>query len=94
MQFDVQGDTVNVSHRMVDQSGREEMHRHVIQADGVEHEMPNGYVMLAKWESPRVLRTVATKDGEVVGRGQYEISADDEMLTISGEDQRIVCYRT
>jgi hypothetical protein len=94
MQFDVRGDTVDISHRMVDESGREEMQRHTIQADGIEHQTPNGYLMLAKWDGPRLLQTVATKDGVVVGRGQYEISDDDELLTISSEDQRIVCYRT
>jgi len=85
LQFEVVGDTVTITHVGVDASGNEEHGKNTIQADGREHVSKNGhgYVFTARWLGTHVLETVATKDGQVVGRGMYEVSADGKTLTIS-----------
>jgi hypothetical protein len=93
MEFAVDGDIVTVSHVMIDETGRQERQRQTIRADGIEHMMPNGYVLLATLAHGRVLETRATHNGEVVGSGRYEVSADARTLVITGDGQRIVCAR-
>ena len=95
LQFEVVGDTVTIIDVVVDASGREERGKNTILVDGNEHasEERNGYVLMAKWRGPHVLETVATKDGQVVGWGKYEVSDDGKLLTISGDEQMIVLDR-
>ena len=50
----------------------------------------NGYGLTATWRGANLLETLATKEGEVVGRGAYEVSADGATLTIVGPEQLIV----
>jgi hypothetical protein len=61
-----------------------------LQADGEEHEIPEapGMLVVTRWHGPRVLESVATKDGEPAGRGVYEVSADGTTLTatVAGTD--------
>jgi glyoxalase superfamily protein len=93
--FNVVGDTVMITDVVVDASGHEEHGKNTVQADGMEHpsEHGNGYILLARWLGSHVLEAVAKKDGQVVGRGTYEVSADGTILTISADDQVIVCDR-
>ena len=95
LQFEVVGDTVTIIDVVVDASGREERGKNTILVDGNEHasEERNGYALMAKWRGPHVLETVATKDGQVVGWGKYEVSDDGKLLTISGDEQMIVLDR-
>ena len=52
--------------------------------DGREHATDRtGDVLLANWRGSHVLEPLATKDGEVVGRGTDEVSADGMTLTVS-----------
>jgi len=53
----------------------------------------NGYVLTAAWRTPHMLETIATKGGERVGSGQYEVSLDGLTLTITGPEQVIVLVR-
>ena len=64
-----------------------------IVADGVAHPAPNGFALTAAWRGGHALETVATKNGEVVGRGEYTVSADGRHLTIAASDQVIVLDR-
>jgi hypothetical protein len=41
------------------------------------------------WRGVHILETMATKDGQVVARGGYEVSADGKTSTISDDQQRI-----
>ena len=47
---------------------------------------------VGQWNA-NVLETVAKKDGQVVGRGMYEVSRDANTLTVSGDDMLIVFDR-
>jgi hypothetical protein len=49
--------------------------------------------MTATWRGSYVLETVARKDGEIVGRGLYEVSVDGRTLTVTSDQQRIVLDR-
>ena len=49
--------------------------------------------MTAKRNGPRIIETEARKDGQVAGRGKYEVSEGGQTLTISGEEQVIVLDR-
>jgi len=95
LQFEVVGDTVTIADIVVDDSGHVVQGRHTVRADGVERpsEYQNGYVMMARWSGSHVLETAAWKDGQVAGRGSYEVSADGKMLTVSTESQLIVLDR-
>jgi hypothetical protein len=86
IRFTIDGDMVTVAHTAVDANGREERMTNVVRADGVEHELVQGYTLTATWRTSRVLETVATKEGAVVGRGMYEVSPDGSTMTISSLD--------
>jgi len=61
-----------------------------LQADGKESPIPQapGVVSVVRWVGSNVLETVGKKDGQIVGRGTYEVSADGKTLTatVSGRD--------
>jgi hypothetical protein len=89
----VDGNTVNIADEFVDESGRVVRGHNAIVADGVARPTPNGFVMTAAWRGASVLEFVATKNGEVVGRGEYTVSADGRHLTMAASDQVIVLDR-
>lgn len=90
----VSGDRVEITDECVDESGAVVRGQNSIVADGVAHATPNGFELTATWQGLRALETVARKNGEVVGRGKYTVSADGTRLTISGnDDQLIVLHR-
>jgi hypothetical protein len=93
--FDASRATVSISDVVIDASGREERRLTTIRADGHEHasETGNGYTLMATWRGENVLETVARRDGEVVGSGTYEVSADGETLSVSGDQLLIVFDR-
>lgn len=95
LEFAVAGPSVTVTDICVDASGWEERGRSTIQTDGQEHPFAdgNGYFITANWISSNVLETMARKDGQIVGRGRYVVSADGKTLTISADEQLIVCDR-
>jgi len=95
LQVEVVGDMVTISDVVVDDAGRESRGKNAIRADGNEHpsERSNGYAMTATWRGSYVLETVAKKDGQIVGRGTYEVSVDGRTLTVSSDQQRIVFDR-
>jgi hypothetical protein len=94
LQFAVTGDAVTIVDVVVDDAGREERGKNIILADGNEHPQGNGYVLTARWRDPQAFETTATKDGQIVGWGTYEVSADGKTLTISGDQQVIVLDRS
>jgi hypothetical protein len=91
--FAVNGNTVNIDDEFVDESGTVIRNHNTIVADGAAHATPNGFVVTATWRGRHELDTVATRNGEVVGRGQYAVSADGRHLTISAGEQVIVLDR-
>lgn len=96
IEFAVASDAVTITDVVVDESGHEITVKNMILVDGTEHasENSNGYVLVAKWNGPRVIETVAKKDGQVAGWGKYEVSEDGKTLTITGDDQMIVLDRS
>ena len=40
-----------------------------------------GVVAITKWVDPRILETLANKNGKVVGQSTYEVSTDGKTLT-------------
>ena len=95
LEFTVEGDVVTIVDFVIDDSGHEESGKNIILVDGDEHpsENGNGYILIARWRSSRVLETVAKKDGQIVGWGKYEVSDDGKTLTISGDEQKILLDR-
>jgi hypothetical protein len=95
LEFAVQGNSVTIVDVLVDDSGREVHGKNTIIVDGNEHPSghDDGYVLIARWRGLRILETLATRDGRAAGWGRYEVSADDNTLTISGEEQVIVLDR-
>ena len=95
MHIDVDGDRVTITDVVVDSQGRSEQRENTFQADGIEHPSPagNGYSLTVTQRGARVLETLGKKDGEVIGRGTYEVDPEGGILTITGEDQLIVLER-
>lgn len=95
IEFKVDGNIVTIIDAVIDESGHEIAGKNTILVDGKEHSSENGsgYILVAKWNGPRVIETAATKDGLKVGWGSYEVSEDGKTLTISGEEQMIVLDR-
>jgi hypothetical protein len=89
----VDDDVLVVMHSFVDDSGREHRDEQVVHADGLSHELNNGYAMTATWVGSHVLETVATRHGVEVGSGRYEVTSDGRTLTISNAEQSIVLDR-
>ena len=90
LRFDVDGDSVTLTHGGINASGHEESGVTTLLADGKEHALPEAPAMLVttRWLDSRVLETVVRKDGEIAARGVYEVSADGKTLTatVSGTD--------
>jgi len=83
LQFAVVGDTVTLTHGGVNASGQQESGTMTFEADAKEHpvSVAPGVVAVARWVGSHVLESVAKKDGQTVGRGTYEVSADGKTLT-------------
>ena len=95
LEFTVVGDAVTIAQVFVDASGHEVGGRMTIRADGEEHpsEYGNGHALIARWIGPHILEAVDVKDGQILGRGTYEVSGDGKTLTVSTNEQRIVLDR-
>jgi hypothetical protein len=91
--FAVRGNSVEVNNEVLDEAGKVVRGRHTFQADGVEYPFTNGHALTATWRGVRMLETVATQHGKVVGRGIYTVSDDGRTLTITDENQEIVLDR-
>ena len=95
LEIEVDGDTVTIADFVVDGSGHQNHGRNTIVVDGNEHGSTHadGYVLMARWRGEHILETVAKKDGQAAGWGTYEVSADGNTLTVSGDQQTIVLDR-
>lgn len=91
--FAVDGNTVSIADEFEDEAGKTVRARNTIEADGVARATGSGYMVTATWRSRSDLETVATRNGEEVGRGRYTVSADGRHLTIVSSDQVIVLDR-
>ena len=47
-------------------------------------------VLMVRWRGSHVLETVAKKDGQVVGRGTYEVSDDGQRIQLQQPEGAIV----
>jgi len=105
LDIEASDDRVTIVHSGVNMSGRHEEGTSTLQTDGVERPaspQTPGVAVVNSWPTPRLLESVARKDGVVVGRGTYEMSEDGRSLVavVSGTDaagsafeQRIVFDR-
>lgn len=89
----VDGNTVDFDDEFVDDTGTIVRGHNTIVADGMSHTTLNGFTLTATWHGRHELETVATKNGEVVGRGTYTVSEDGRQLLITASDQSIVLNR-
>jgi len=92
--FTITGDRIDIVDEFVDESGKAVRGRNHVDVDGVERDGGNGYSLSAAWIA-NGLQTVAKKDGQVIGRTTYAVSADGRSLTISDDsgDKLIVLER-
>ena len=92
MRFEVDGNTVVLTHFGVNMSGKQESATMTLHADGVDYPIAQtpGVVSVCRWVGTRSLETVGKKDGTVVGYGTYAVSDDDAMMTatVRGTDAK------
>jgi hypothetical protein len=97
LELSVRGNVVTIAQSLVGESGQEERDRTALHVDGLEHVSDDrpGFSVVASWRGSHVLHVIARKDGEVVGVGTYEVSADGRELTITDatSDMHIVLER-
>src|SRR5262245_24582034 len=93
LQITAHDNRTTIRHLGIDEAGDEEEAANAILVDGQEHAERDGHALTATWLDRRVLELVDKKDGQIEGRGIYEVSADGKTLTISADDQVIVCQR-
>jgi glyoxalase superfamily protein len=91
LRFDVHDDTVTIADVVVAASGEELRNENTLRPDGRTYAQPHGYAVMARWNGPRVLEAVGTKDGKIEGRVTYEVSEDGTVLTLS-TDQRVLRF--
>ena len=89
--FEVAGDLVTLTHGGINQSGKHESGTTALRADGQPREVSPqapGVLVVTTWIGSHTLESVAKKDGQVVGAGTYEVSADGSTLTatVTGTD--------
>ena len=82
--FTVRGRTVEIVDEFVDEAGKAVRGRNSIEADGVERPGRHGYSLIATLGSDG-LKTVAKKNGQVIGRSNYAVSPDGRVLTIADD---------
>jgi hypothetical protein len=91
MTFEVTGETVSFTYEGTNAAGKHESSGMVLHPDGLEHpvspEAP-GVMILSEWVGTHRIDTQARKDGNLLGRGSYEVSGDATVLTatVSGVD--------
>ena len=95
LQLSVRGNVVTIGQSLVGESGQEERHRTALHVDGREHESDDrpGLRVTAVWRGSNVFHVIAKKDGEIVGAGTYEVSAEGRELTVTTGDMHIVLER-
>lgn len=95
LQMAISGDRITLSQLVVDDAGREAGGTMTIHADGEEHPAggAQGHMLVARWISGQLLEAIDRKDGQIVGRGTYEVSQDGSRLTVSTGEQVIVFDR-
>lgn len=104
LRFTISDDVVTLSYSGVNMSGVEEKGTTTFHPDGKEHPLEGlpGAVEVSRWVGARILETVASKDGKVLGQSTFEVSSDGNTLTanLKGTDasgarfeQVIVCDR-
>jgi hypothetical protein len=97
LQLSLRGNVVTIAQSLVGESGEEERNRTALHVDGREHVSDDrpGFSVVASWRGSHVLHVIASKDGEVVAMGTYEVSADGRELSITdaARDMHIVLER-
>ncbi len=83
MHVAVRGNSVEIRDEFVDESGRSVRGHNRLEADGLERATANGYAITASWLGERALAAVARKDGQVIGRVTYAVSADGRTLAVA-----------
>jgi hypothetical protein len=89
MRFEVTPDAVTLTYFGMNRAGHQESSTVVLYPDGKEYptrQAPG--VMTIATRTERRLETITKKDGAVLGRGAYEVSADGKTLTatVTGVD--------
>lgn len=91
LRFEFVGDVIRLTSAGVTKSGKAVSQTTELKPDGQEHAdtgAPAGYVIVTRRVNPRKLEMVSKKDGQVLGGGTFEVSADGKTLTskTSGTD--------
>ena len=84
LRFDISDEEVLLTQSGVNANGETESGTQKFVPDGkerpVSEDLP-GIMVLTEWTSPLMLTTIGKKDGNVIGKGTYEVSANGLELT-------------
>lgn len=93
MDIAVDGDSITITDVVVDEAGQEVRTTNTIHADGVAQAAPHGYALTSRWRGTRAIEWEATKNGQLEGRGSYEVSPDGKSLTLMAGEHVFVFDR-
>lgn len=83
MVFELDGDVLILKYSGINMGGKEEGSTRRLRPDSKEYpiESAPGYLEVTRYINTNLLESTAKKDGQVVGRGTYDVSADGKVLT-------------
>ena len=83
MTFKIDGHAVALSYDGINMSGKHESSTQTLNADGAEHPIAQapGVAVQCRLIGDRALETLGKRNGEIIGRGLYEVSADGATMT-------------
>jgi len=84
LRFEISDEEVLLTHSGVNAKGETESGTQKLIPDGEERPVSQaapGIMLLTEWTSPLMLTTIGKKDGNVIGKGTYEVSANGLELT-------------
>jgi hypothetical protein len=82
MRFELDGTQVTLIYGGVNASGRQEQGAQTLSADGHDHPVAQAPgVVVNTTLAPHALHSIARKDGQIVGRGIYEVAEDGRTMT-------------
>lgn len=90
LEFTVRPGSVEVTDHVTDMAGRSGGATNIFVTDGVPYKNPrfSPCLMVARWNSPRILEIGLIRDNGVGEQQFYEVSADGRTLTIKSEGSR------
>lgn len=94
LEFGMTGHTINMTQVVVDPSGRDVAVKLAIRADGQQPvRFGKGLVLETRWTDSGILEAIFKNGEQIISRGTYEVSEDEQTLVFVTPDYQVVFDR-